>query len=246
MKIIVLGSGTMTSAFERNPAGYFLENENHLALLDCGPGILRQLKMIQADLLAIDTIFLSHFHLDHCADVFPLLMNRFLLDPQSNTHLQIVAPAGLVSWFTGLASTQSSWLANCPPTLQEIQQSVFQWAGMDITVCPTKHTTNSVAYRFDGKISLFYSGDTGLEADVVNFARGARTGILECSHPDENPQPGHLTPAAAAEFAVRAGFTRLVLTHFYPENDAERAKQIITAKYQGEIIVAQDFLELDM
>ena len=79
MKINILGSGTMLSDSKRNPSGYLIKHNKHFAVLDFGPGILRQLKSLPVNLLSIQTVFISHFHLDHCADLFPFLMNRYRL-----------------------------------------------------------------------------------------------------------------------------------------------------------------------
>ena len=94
MRITILGSGTMASDDKRNPSGYLLRNHQEIALLDCGPGIIKQLKLACIDPVRVNQVFLSHFHLDHCADVFPLLLNRFLLDARSNDSLTIYGPVG--------------------------------------------------------------------------------------------------------------------------------------------------------
>jgi ribonuclease BN (tRNA processing enzyme) len=246
MEIIVLGSGTILSGPSRMSAGYLLRRGNSVLLLDCGPGILFRLKAAQIELLSIETALLSHFHLDHCNDLFPILMNRALLRNGANEKLQIIGPNGLQSWFRTVASTQGAWLTAALPQILQVGDAGFEWAGVTVTACPTGHTLNSISYKFNTKQSLFYSGDAGPNNELANFARGAHTGILECSHPDERPQPGHMTPVMASQFAARAGFSRLILTHFYPENDPPRFGKEVRQIFDGEIVIAEDMLHIGL
>ena len=111
MKVTILGSGTILSPSKRNPAGYLLEDINNFALLDCGPGILRQLDQINFNVLNLNSIFISHFHLDHCSDVFAVLMRRYLVNKNANKNLKIVGPDGLKRWFNTILKTQGTWLS---------------------------------------------------------------------------------------------------------------------------------------
>ncbi len=244
MKIKILGSGTMLSDSKRNPSGYLIEHNEHFAVLDFGPGILRQLKSLPVNLLSIQTVFISHFHLDHCADLFPFLMNRFLMDKTANSKLTIYGPAGLSKWFKTISKTQGEWLEITPPVINEITNKTVTWAGMNIYTQRTFHTKESIAYRFSSQKSLFYSGDTDYQPALIEFAKKSNLAFLECSMPDEQKQQGHLTPSEAGRFASLAKFERLVLTHIYPVNDKPDLKQNVSKYFSGEITIAEDFMEI--
>jgi len=94
MHIKILGSGTMLSN-ERNPSGYLIKSQNHLVLLDCGPGILKRLINLNVDVIFLSALFLSHFHIDHYSDVLPILMRRYLKNQQINKKLTIFGSIGL-------------------------------------------------------------------------------------------------------------------------------------------------------
>ena len=64
MQLTILGSGTLNSAQNRNPAGYLINADQKLALLDSGPGTLKQLCSINISVMDIENIFLSHFTLN--------------------------------------------------------------------------------------------------------------------------------------------------------------------------------------
>ncbi len=245
MKITILGSGTTTSDFNRNPSGYLLEEGRMSAILDMGPGILKQLKFLKKNLLGINKIFLSHFHLDHSADVFPFMMNRYLLDNSSNSLLTIAGPPGLTGWFNAIASTQGSWLSENIPSLVELGKTSYDWACLSISVMPTGHTRESIAFRFSGKKSYFYSGDTGYNMELTRLAADTDIGILECSVPEELKTPRHLSPSEAGRLAAAARIKHLVITHVNPENDTEDLESRISKYYAGKITIAEDFMEIN-
>lgn len=241
MKVFILGSGTLLSSPDRNPSGYLLTEKNQLALMDCGPGILRRLKETNTDLLALETIFLTHFHVDHCGDVLAVLLTRYLLDPDANDHLQIVGPPGLSDWFGTQASWQGTWLNDHQPQLIEMKGQSIQWAGLSVHSCKTMHTENSIGYIVDDGKGWFYSGDTDYSEELIECVSGVHTAIMECSLPEGMKMSGHLVPAEVALLAGKAGFKRLILTHLYPFNERPELVREVAGQFKGEIIVARDF-----
>ncbi len=244
MELTVLGSGTMTSPPRRNPAGYLIEAEGQFLIMDMGPGIIRQLKWIGVDLLKLNRILISHFHLDHCADLFPLLMNRFLLRGDSNNELTIFGPQGLRNWFEDQARWQGAWLHEALPQLAEWEGVDFEFEGWRVTGRLNLHTGNSLSFRIEKEKTLFYSGDTGYRENLIQFATGADLAVVECSLPDHLKQEGHLTPTETARFAREAGVKRLLVTHIYPQNDTPDLKEKIRAHFNGEVVIARDFLRI--
>ncbi|HHJ53546.1 MAG TPA: ribonuclease Z [Caldithrix abyssi] len=238
MKLTILGSGTLLSGADRAMAGYLIERQGRTALLDAGPGTL--LRMAEADVnpVAVEALFISHFHPDHISDLMALLLKRHLLEPGCNRKLTIAGPAGLADWFRAQVSFQGRWLHSAFPAIKELAAGET-WAEVwPVTAAPTPHTEESMALRFAD--DLFYSGDTDFDPDLALFARGCHTGLLECSHPDPNKIEGHLTVSETAEFARQADFKRLIVTHLYPDNDRPDLKEQLAARFSGRIEVARD------
>jgi ribonuclease BN (tRNA processing enzyme) len=88
--------------------------------------------------------------------------------------------------------------------------------------------------------SLAYTGDTDEDPAVAELARGVDLFVCECSFPDEEATPNHLTPSSAARLARRAGVGRLLLTHFYPSLEPERARRAAALTFGGPIECARD------
>lgn len=247
MKITILGSGTILSPAKRNPAGYLIQTKGCNALLDCGPGILKQLSNKDFNVLDLDAVFISHFHLDHCADVFPLLMKRYLLQSEANKKLKIYGPQNLKFWFDTIALTQGSWLHNTPPTCIGMHQQEKIWQDLVISCRKNGHLDNSISYSFKDKSKhFFFSSDTDYNEDLLEIASKADLAIMECSYPDEQPKKGHLTPEKLARFIKKAALKKTVVTHIYPENDTADLLDRIK-KYQVENVeIGCDYMELSL
>ncbi len=243
IQVQILGSGTILSGAQRQCASYLINHQNRTALLDAGMGAVLQLKKARQNPLKITEVFISHFHLDHTADLFPFLLWRCLQDPQANSRLTLYGPPGTTRWFADLAAWQGGWLSNARPQIIEAQGAI-SWAGLKVTAQPTPHTEESIAWRF-GDL-LFYSGDTDWSDKLVAFAKGCRCGLVECSFPDTLKMAGHLTTSESARLAGEAHLTQLVLTHFYPQNERQDLELQVKRIFNGQVIAARDLLTVEI
>lgn len=77
---IFLGTASIPTD-ERNSQGVLIDFNNiATTLIDCGEGIQRQLLKVDTNLAQINTIFLTHHHIDHIygvGGVLTLLLNRY-------------------------------------------------------------------------------------------------------------------------------------------------------------------------
>ncbi len=95
MKVIVLGSGTGCPSKERGSAGIYVEIGGRHLLFDAGPGSLRQLVRLGVSHLQLDRVYLTHFHPDHCLDVFAILFAMRHPYPPRTSPLLLAGPPGL-------------------------------------------------------------------------------------------------------------------------------------------------------
>ena len=73
MKIVILGSGTITPDKDRNPSGLVVQASDMWMVVDMGPGILRRMSEAEIDVRWIDVLLITHFHPDHISDLVPFL-----------------------------------------------------------------------------------------------------------------------------------------------------------------------------
>lgn len=254
MNLIILGAGTSIPLnYMASPSLALIMNDR-CALLDIGPGTLRQLTRIGICHERIDQIFLSHFHPDHTADLIHFL---FVTRYSSNIHrrepFRIIGPRGLKDFLKRLKSGYGKWL-DVSPEIMSIEEldierpDNIECKGFSVISQPVEHTPHSLAFRIksiDGG-SFVYSGDTAFCNEIIELAKGCNLLILECSHPEVDAREGHLTPSQAGRVATLAGVKKLLLVHFYPEALASDIAEDCRSTYDGELILGRDLLELSI
>jgi ribonuclease BN (tRNA processing enzyme) len=249
MRWHVLGAGSILPRAQHGCAGYALRPAQGapVTLFDCGPGTLRQLPAAGIALEEIERVVLSHFHPDHCLDLFALAFAR--RNPALGARLpelEIVGPRGLSELLERGATLFGAhgWTRFERARTTEVDPSwgSLERSGLRLAWAPTGHTPNALAWRAeDGRgASLCYSGDSGEVDALAELARGADLFVAECSFPDEAPVEQHLTPSGCARLALRAGCRRLLLTHFYPGLYPEAARERAARTFAGPIEVARD------
>jgi len=249
LRVTVLGSGTAIPVVDRFPAGYLVQSHGANVLVDCGPGTLRRLAQTGLDLDAIDAVFLTHYHTDHCADVGPLLFALRSPRYRGRKPLSLFAAPGLQRFLDTLATV---WPWTLPRDYElrvhELSPGTMSFADLQVTALPIRHTAQSLGYRFassSGK-SVAFSGDADECEELVDLARGVDVFVCDAAFPDAQRVEGHLTPGLAGEHAERAGAKALWLTHFYPECDGIDVAAQARATYRGEVVVARDLMAVTL
>ena len=246
MQVTILGSGTAIPVPDRFPAGYLLRAAAATVMVDCGPGTLRRLGQLGIGLEALDAVFLTHFHTDHCADLGPLLVA--LRNPRyaGRKPLLVFAAAGLERFVRTLADVWP-WIQPRGYDLQlrEIGAEEVALGELRVQALPIRHTAQSLGYRFiEGGSSIAFSGDADECDELVELARGTEVFVCEASTPDGQKLEGHLTPELAGRHAERAGARTLVLTHFYPECEGHDLAAAAQRAFRGRVVLARDLLAL--
>lgn len=247
----VLGAGSILPRVGHGCAGYALRPEpgGEVTLLDCGPGSIRALAGVGIALGEVRRVVLSHYHLDHCLDLFALAFARHnpaAAGPAGVGEIELIGPRGLVARLQGAPGVLGHGAAMPRATLVEVEPGeVVERAGLVWRSVANGHTPEALSWRVQpaGRgpaWSLVYTGDTPDDARVAELARGVGTLLAECSFPEEEAVPNHLTPGAAAGLARRAGAERLILTHFYPSMDPEEARARAALGFDGALELAAD------
>ena len=241
----VLGSGTSAPSADRSCAAYAFRTADGLGLLDCGPGTVRRLAEAGIDTNDIRWILLTHRHVDHCADLAPLLFWWHAPESGRTLPLEIHGPVETVRYWEGLRRIYGDWIVPaCPVEVREWSCGEFRLGeGTAVRTAPTAHSTPTVAYRIEaGGASLAFSGDTGPCDAVADLAKGADLFVLECALPEEMRVPTHMTPSDCGRMAAAAGCGHLLLTHFYPPVERVDIPALCRAHYRGPVTLAKDLL----
>lgn len=247
----MLGAGSILPRAGFGCSGYALRPAEGalVTLFDCGPGSVRKLGDVDIALEDVERVCLTHFHPDHCLDLFALAFARrsASFEPRVRRPLEIVGPRGLVEFLARGAALhgEKTWTRFTDATVLEVDPTEngasFVRGELCFSWVATLHTPNSIAWRVDGpRGSVAYSGDTGENAAVAHLARDVDLFVCECSFPDEAAVAHHLTPSSAARLARESRCRTLLLTHFYPALSPESTRDVAARTFPGRIEIARD------
>ncbi len=241
---------------DRAQAGYLLSADDRHLLVDCGSGVLGRLSGTDPGYEGVSTVLLTHLHLDHVADVIPLLKARWLAGEE---HLEVIGPSGTKSLVDGLLDVHDYLDGRIDLAVREVSPTMpFTAAGFDVAARSVRHSMSAChAYRFvapdddrdpaDGPLTL--SGDTEAFAGLASFADGSEVLVHDCSFPDDVDVSNHPTPASLGESLAGTEIGTLVLSHLYPHTrgrEQELVESVRRADFDGDVVVANDGLVIDV
>lgn len=227
MKLTVLGSGGSIPHPHRSSSGFWLETGSGSVLLDCSGAIPLRMAQENLDWPNLDAIWISHFHIDHCAGLLPFLAGVKHADKAKGRvkPLNIFGPVGIEKLLADFDGVNNYRLFEQPFPLKIIEVEPLEkfdiLPGVEAVAMQTPHTDESHAIHLrdrEGK-TMVYSADTGFSEVIAAFATGVDLFVLECTFIRDKPVQKHLELAEAIFLIRKAHPKRSMLTHFYPEWD---------------------------
>jgi ribonuclease BN (tRNA processing enzyme) len=221
VQITVIGSSPAWPNPGGAHSGYLLEASGRRLLVDCGPGTLGRLRQQEA-WPHIDSIVITHFHLDHWGDLVPWVWGSFYLRANGEgpgqpdlwvhhggrSHLELLGTRlGFPDMFERAF------------VLREYEDGVpFAAAGFEVAPMRLPHyTLETYGFRLSCEgHTIAYSGDSAPSERLVELARDADLFICEATleRGDLEGEPrGHLSAEEAIATFEEAGARRLLLTH---------------------------------
>ena len=254
MKLVVLGSGTSVPHPRRASPAFWLETSAGSILLDIGPDAPHQVARQQLDWPNLNTIWVSHFHLDHCGGLAPFLFGlRWAPQTQTRTKdLRIVGPKGLKDLITSINDANNYRLFNQPFNVEITEVDPAQefqiLPGITAISMKTPHTKESLALRLkeQGGKEFVYTSDTGFTTELIEFGKGVDLLLVECSFRRNKPLQTHLELAEAMRLAQDCSPKKLVLTHLYPEWDNIDVATEAKLLWAGDVIEAVDGVRVEI
>lgn len=250
-RLTVLGGSAAGVGTGQGCSGYLVQSDSTNLILDLGPGTLLELRK-HANFRTLNGIVISHLHLDHVLDLFAL---RFALKynpvPVPKSIPLHLPPDGLA-----FMDRAAALFVTPGEDAADYFSSVFDLAEYDpcsditvgdftLTFAPTAHVIPCWAIRVHSAGNagdLFYTADTGTDADLDVIAAGAAAMIAEAAMPpDSDPQrigSLHLTPQQAGAIAQRSGARELVLTHIWEELGPDTFAETARAHFSGRVTIA--------
>ncbi len=237
MKLVFLGTGVAIPD-GRAQSGIYIETDLNI-LVDCGHGVF--LRMAQKGISPedIDLIAVTHSHTDHMGDLIAILKARWL---KGADDLKIMAPpearktlSAIINAYGYLKEKLRFVFVDCPAVVGK----------NEIECAPASHSVETWGYRIDhGGKGVTISGDTHPASEIFELAEG---GVLvhELSFPSGVDIRNHTTPEKLIPFLQKYEFSKVILTHMYPEA-LERIDEIRGEFRRYNTLFAQDMMELEV
>lgn len=290
--LITLGtSGGPLPTKERAQSSNLLVVNGTLYLIDAGDGVTRRVVQAGYDFRKVGKIFITHPHSDHTAGLATLLVSQWEYQRGEPTDIygggvealvkgaiDYLTPNAEIRWAEGKRRPMADAFHghDVAPGL------VYQDANVKVTAVENTHFNfppgsppygkyKSYSYRFEtADRVVFFTGDTGPSAAVVELARGAdlyvtevtlpedvvavfkRNGIWQGKSPSEQEgflrhmREEHVTPEEVGKMAAKAGVKAVVMTHFSPsvdpKDDFQRYLDLAKTYFSGPIALAKDLM----
>jgi len=270
----VLGSGGPAST-GRAASGYVVSIDGTpRILIDAGPGAFVRLGEMGINLEHLDTILLTHLHIDHAGDVPGFVKSRDLsyghpltfrffgpeaggTYPSTRAFLETLFGAqGAFGYLPAFRNQLTLEPHDLPIRADAPMQELVRDKGLLITSIAVDHgDVPAVAYRIehDG-YSVVVSGDLASKADnLVVLARGADLLVYDAAVLDPPGSPAglyalHTAPKRIGEVAAAARVRRLLLSHLSPAvaQAQDTVLRSISASYTGPVRFATDCMAIDV
>lgn len=274
LALVVLGSGG-PRPFGRGGSSYIVEvNGTPRILLDAGPGMFLRVGELNLNLDQVDTVLLTHLHIDHTGDLPGFFLARSLTVSGSSARFNVFGPAGgglfpsTTRFLNLLFEKGGAWEyqktfgadeeihgVDLPTDLTSRESQLLYKDGLRITAIATHHDDcPSVAYRVDYQNeSIAFSGDMDASAlpNLIRLAKGCSLLVFHCAVLDPPNSPAllytlHTAPKHIGEAARDAQVKFLLLSHTAPdvEGASRSVLESIKASYNGPVSFAHDKMRL--
>jgi len=228
MKLVVVGCSPAWHNRGGAQSGYLVEGEGRL-LLDCGPGVLAQLRARNV-WPEVDAVVITHFHLDHWGDLIPWTFGALYGPGRAIAPVpELWLPPGGSETLRGFTSKLSADPLFQAFSVNEYAEGIpFRAAGFEVVATKVLHyDLLTFGLRVsNGERTLAYSGDSAPSPALVEVARDADLFVCEATLAQPEPaMRGHLTEQEALAAYRESGAKRLLIVHRPDELPLEEATE---------------------
>src|SRR5271156_1282051 len=273
LEVVVLGSGG-PRAFGRAGSSFIvLLDGTPRILVDAGPGAFLRIGELNIDLEKVDTVLLTHLHIDHSGDLAAFFNDRALtsdgpivykifgpdgagLFPKTSRFVNLlVGDGGAFAYQKTFGADETFAVHDLAINLDSARTKIVDENGLVVEEIATHHgDCPSVAYRisYKGAVVVF-SGDMDASAlpNLVQLAKNADLLVFNCAVLDPPGSPSqlyalHTPPKNIGEAAHASGVKRLLLSHLAPdvEGQEDAVRKSILASFAGPVGFASDKLRV--
>jgi ribonuclease BN (tRNA processing enzyme) len=269
LEVVVLGSGG-PRAFGKAGSSYIVEVDGKPRILvDAGPGAFLRIGELELDLQDVDTVLLTHLHIDLAGDLAAFFNDRALnsdtpisyrifgpdgagLFPKTSRFVDLlVGTGGAFAYQKTFGADETFTVRDLAIRLDSARTKIVDQGGLVVEEIATHHgDCPSVAYRIAyGNAAVVFSGDMDASAlpNLVKLAKDANLLIFNCAVLDPPGSPAqlydlHTPPKKIGEAARDSGVKSLLLSHTAPdvEGQEDAVRKSIGRAFTGPVEFAHD------
>jgi len=183
--VTVLGSGTSVPQTARSAPSYLVEGEEWVLMVDLGPGSIWNLVRLSDRRLAdVGLVLITHLHLDHVADLAPMLFAMRAPETGRSDPLLVTGPEGFADYYSALLGLYGPWVEGAGYDLETMEWSgePLEWRGVVVEGACTTHSRPNLAYLLHDHGrggSVLFTGDGEPTRELIRMGRD-RTDVLIC------------------------------------------------------------------
>lgn len=252
-ELIVVGSSSAIPTQRRFPSAYALNVTGKLFLVDCGAPVSTLLYRYNLDPIEVEAIFLSHWHIDHVANLGLLLSHNH--QRRRSRKLQVYGPRGTRGKIWRLLNDSFMLPENLSYKLKATNIKpgiIYKQALLRTTFFETQHLDRpELKTHFGNKAiacgmilngpgwRIVYSGDLASPDELAPYVKNCDLLIHEMAH---HP------PEVVARFAESAKIPHVLVSHIDPKFDdtPEKIEKAFAKHYSGNLIVAADGVRISL
>jgi ribonuclease BN (tRNA processing enzyme) len=254
-RLVVLGSCGAWPEPGRACSGFVVEHQGFRVVLDLGYGTFSRLAGWVGSTVAdgVDAVVVTHSHPDHMVDLHALFRARWF-GRRGAPAVPVFAAEGVLERLTCLEDDDVDDIT-AVFDMHPLPADPYDVGPFSLSSWLLPHFVPNVGVRLSSQsLTVAYTGDTGPDPSLALLGRDADLFIVEASDRQQrtSTRPAaeggsmHMTGREAGHAAAEANARRLMLTHFWPDNDRERTRQAAQAVYSGDVIVATEDLEVSL
>ncbi|MGA2719235.1 MAG: MBL fold metallo-hydrolase [Candidatus Acidiferrales bacterium] len=273
LEVVILGSGGPRAFGRAGSSAIVVVRGVPRILVDAGPGAFLRIGELGVDLDKVDTVLLTHLHIDHSGDLAAFFNDRALtsdgpityrifgpdgagLFPKTSRFVDLlVGKDGAFAYQKTFGVRETFVVRDLAIRLDSARTKIVDEDGLVVEEIATHHgDCPSVAYRISYKgVSVVFSGDMDASAlpNLVQLAKNADLLIFNCAVLDPPASPSqlydlHTPPGKIGEAARASEVKSLLLSHLAPDVESQEAavRKSIRASYAGPVAFASDKLRV--
>ena len=269
LSVTIIGSGNPQYNPERSGPSALVQFGDVKFLVDMGNGTRAHLEELgYTRRNSPDALLLTHHHLDHNEEFIPMVHQKLM----ASGEFLVAGPAPIKTMTDYVSEFYKEDLSyrmknkgkvfdadKTNALVKELEgNDSFSYKDVKISYTEVPHSIYTLAYRFDvdGK-SIVISGDLSYTPNLPKLAKGADVLVIDCqiiregakNRSQGNKSNGktnntaHASISDGAKMAAEAGVKTLIVTHLSSATiDEEATKATIAQQFNGNIIIAEDFL----